>query len=97
MAITAGAVSGSGSTVETNSPNIPAGGSATIKVTAKDAGGNPVPGVTVAIQANGGGNTLTQPGAPTDANGEATATFSSTVTGAHTITATLNGERHCFR
>ena len=58
VAITAGAVSGSGSTVETNSANIPAGGSATIKVTAKDAGGNPVPGVTVAIQANGGGNTL---------------------------------------
>ena len=73
-------------------PDQRAGGEpSTITVTAKDAGGNPVSGVTVALQAGGSGNTLTQPASPTDANGQTTGTFSSTSLGGHTITATLNG------
>jgi adhesin/invasin len=64
----------------------------TITVTVRDAGGNPVQGVTVDLSANGAAvNTVVDPSQPTDANGQATGTFSSTGTGNHTIFAQLNG------
>ena len=91
IAVTVGAPSAGASVVTANPTSVAAGDPSTITVTVNDAGGNPVSGVNVTIAASGSGNTLTQPGAPTDASGVATATFSSTSTGSHTITATLNG------
>ncbi len=66
-------------------------GVATVTVTAFDGLGNPVTGATVELSATGSGNTLTQPSAPTDVNGEATGTLSSTVAGTKTVSATVNG------
>ncbi|MGE5760118.1 MAG: invasin domain 3-containing protein, partial [Gemmatimonadota bacterium] len=87
-----GGVSASLSTV-TALPTSLAAGSATstITVTAKDANGQPVSGATVQLAATGTGNTLTQPLAPTDANGVATGTLASTVAEAKTISAKING------
>src|SRR5439155_77658 len=80
------------STVVATPSSITAGcGTATITVTAKDAIGNPVGGVGVALAATGIGNTLTQPAAATDQNGVATGTLSSTVEETKTISATVNG------
>jgi adhesin/invasin len=91
ISVTAGAPSGQSSTVSASPTSIAVGEASTITVTAKDAGGNLVPGVTVTLQAGGSGNSLTQPAAQTDANGQTTGTFSSTSTGQHIITATVNG------
>ncbi len=92
--IGAGAVSASKSTLQV-SPTIlvASGGSsaATISVTARDAFGNPVPGVTVVLSATGSGNTLTPPAGPTDGVGVATGTLSSTGAGVKTVSATVNG------
>jgi hypothetical protein len=63
----------------------------TITVTARDASGSPVTGASVVLSATGSGNTLTQPAAPTDANGRAVGTLSSNVAESKTITATANG------
>lgn len=60
----------------------------TLTFTARDASGNPLAGVT-AILAQSGTGTLVQPG-PTDANGQATGSISSTVTGREDVTATVN-------
>ncbi len=89
--LSAGAPNAVQSTVEASPAAVEVGETSTITVTAKDAGGNPVSGVTVVLLASGGGNTIGQPAGPTDANGQATGTFSSTGIGNHTITATLNG------
>jgi hypothetical protein len=67
------------------------GGPTTITVTAKDASGNPVVGMTVLLAATGSGNTLTQPAAATDGNGVATGALSSTVAEGKTVSATVNG------
>jgi Big-like domain-containing protein/invasin-like protein/calcineurin-like phosphoesterase family protein len=64
---------------------------ATVTVTVHDALGNAIPGVTVALAASGGGNTLTQPTGPSNSAGVATGTLSSTVAGAKIITATAGG------
>src|SRR5439155_1309025 len=66
-------------------------GAATITVTARDAAGNPVNGAAVVLTATGTGNTLTQPATPTDANGVATGSLTSTVAGSKTVTASLAG------
>src|ERR1043166_7885431 len=67
-------------------------GSSTITVTVRDAGGNPVSGATVTLAATPTtGNTLTQPAATTDVNGQATGTLSSTAAGTKTVTARVNG------
>ena len=63
----------------------------TITVTARDAFSNPIPGATVVLAATGTGNTLTQPGATTNASGVATGTLSSTVAQTKTVSATVNG------
>jgi hypothetical protein len=91
ISVTAGAPSAGQSTVSASPTSVAVGDASTITVTAKDAGGNPVSGVTVTLQASGSGNTLTQPSAQTDANGQTTGSFSSTSLGSHTITATVNG------
>jgi hypothetical protein len=62
----------------------------TVTVVVRDAHGNAVEGQTVAIAANGTGNTLVQPSAPTDASGVATATLASTVAETKTLTVTVN-------
>ncbi|HSD32084.1 MAG TPA: Ig-like domain-containing protein, partial [Gemmatimonadales bacterium] len=92
--ITSGVVSGAQTAVGASPSTIAAtNGSSlsTITVTAKDAGGSAVAGATVVLSASGTGNTLTQPSGPTDANGVATGTLSSTVAGSKTITAVVNG------
>ena len=66
-------------------------GVATITVTVRDGGGDPVPGATVALQASGSGNTLTQPGFSTGADGVVTGTLSSAVPGTKVVTAVVNG------
>ena len=63
----------------------------TITVTAKDDFGNPLSGVAVAIAATGPGNALVQPSGPTNAQGTATARFSSTSPGDHVVSATVDG------
>jgi adhesin/invasin len=78
------------STIAASPTAFVAGGSATISVTALDAGGNPVPGATVVLAATGGGG-LTQPSSPTSSTGVATGTLSSTISGARVISATVDG------
>lgn len=94
FAITSSGVSATQSMVAVSPATITAStgaSAATVTVTAKDDFGNPVPGVTVAVAASGAGNTLTQPAGPTDANGVATGTVSSTVAGTKTVSATAGG------
>jgi len=70
------------------SPNTTA---ATITVTAKDAGGNPVPGQTVVLSTNGNGDNITQPAAVTDAFGVASGTITDTTVEILTVRATIGG------
>jgi adhesin/invasin len=63
----------------------------TITVTARDALGQVISGATVVVSAGGSGNNLQQPGAPTDAAGQAVGTLSATGAGSRTISATING------
>jgi protocatechuate 3,4-dioxygenase beta subunit len=72
-------------------PTVQAGGGAvTITVVVRDENGNPVAGVVVVIQASGEGNVVTQP-SPTDANGTATGTLSSTIPGTKIVSVTVGG------
>lgn len=90
VAVTTGGVSATQSTLSAAPGSIIAGiGTSTITVTARDANGNVIAGATVLIAATGAGNTVTQPAGVTDANGVATGTVASTVTGPKTITATI--------
>jgi hypothetical protein len=57
----------------------------------RDGTGAAVAGATVHLSATGAGNSLTQPGGPTGADGVATGTLSSTVPGTKRVTATVNG------
>src|SRR6266542_956780 len=92
LAVTAGAISASQSTVSASPTSLAAGsGSSTITVTVKDAGGNPISGVTVILSATGSGNTLSQPSGTTNASGAATGILSSTVAEAKTLSATADG------
>lgn len=63
----------------------------TITVRVRDDNGDPVEGATVVLQATGDGNTLTQPSAPTGADGIVTGTLQSTVPGTKIVSATVNG------
>jgi hypothetical protein len=63
----------------------------TITVTALDGGGNPVVGATVILSATGTDNTITQPTAPMDANGQAVGYLSSTKAEVKTVSATVGG------
>jgi hypothetical protein len=94
FAVTAGSVFATQSTVAVSPATLTASNgasAATVTVTAKDAFGNPVPGVTVVLAASGTGNTVTQPAGPTDVNGVATGTLSSTAAGTKTVSATAGG------
>jgi hypothetical protein len=66
-------------------------GTSTITVTVTDEFANPVSGATVVLAATGSGNTLTQPSGPTDGNGVAVGTLSSTVAELKTVSATAGG------
>jgi len=90
--VSAGIVSASQSSVQVAPTSLTAGtGSATVTVTTRDAGGNPVVGATVTLTATGTGNTIVQPGPPTNGSGVTTGTFSSTGAGLKTISATASG------
>ena len=94
--IVSGGVSATLSTIARNPTSITASAptapiTSTITVTAKDGLGNPISGLPVVLSATGSGNTLTQPVANTDINGQATGTISSTVAESKTISATING------
>lgn len=91
VSVTAGPVSGAQSTVTATPASVAVGVATNITVTVRDAGGNPIPGATVALSATGGGNSFGPISGPTDANGQATATYSSTAVGSHTINAAING------
>jgi adhesin/invasin len=94
VTVTAGSASAATSAVTaTPTTGIVANGvaSATITVTVLDGFGNPVEGATVELAASGSGNTLTQPAAPTGANGQATGALASTTAETKTVTATVNG------
>jgi adhesin/invasin len=93
-ASSAGGVSAGQSKVEASPATITASSgssAASIIVRVRDQFGNPVAGVPVALAVDGSGNTLTQPSAPTDANGVATGRLSATAAGARSVTATANG------
>lgn len=84
--------SGTRSSLDADPRSIPMGtGVSTITVTVRDAAGNPVPGATVVLSATGTGNTLTQPGAPTGADGIAVGTLQAATPGDRTVSATVNG------
>jgi Invasin, domain 3/Bacterial Ig-like domain (group 1) len=63
----------------------------TITVTAKDAFGNPLQGLTVNLTASGSGNNIVQPTNATNGQGMTTGRFSSTSPGDHTVSATIAG------
>jgi hypothetical protein len=81
--------SGQLSTVAASPTTVEAGSPVTITVTARDASGFPVFGQTVTVSVSGGGNTVNQPAGPTDANGVATATLTSTRAESKTISAQI--------
>jgi len=80
------------STISAEPASIEAGvGASTITVTVRDEAGDPVEGGTVALQATGGGITLTQPSGLTGSDGVATGTLESTTPGEKVVSATVNG------
>jgi hypothetical protein len=89
---TPGPLSVAQSTLSVSPSTITAGGPAsTITVTARDAGGNPIEGLAVAIAVVGSG-TLTQPSGPTDAQGQAVGTFTATQSGNKSVSASIAGQ-----
>jgi hypothetical protein len=84
-----GAVAATNSTVLSDVPNVTtdSGAVATITVTLRDANNNLIPGQTVTLESDGSNNTITQPAAVTDANGQTTGTIASTKAETKTITA----------
>lgn len=88
---TASQPSASRSTVSANPTSVPAGlGTSTITVVVRDGAGNPVKGATVALQATGGDNTLTQPAGATGDDGVATGTLLGGTPGTRVVSATVN-------
>lgn len=63
-----------------------------ITVTVRDARGEPLEGATVVLAADGVGNILTQPSAPTDEAGVAQGTLQGILPGTRVVSATVNGE-----
>jgi acetyl esterase/lipase len=87
---TPGPVDVSRSTVSAAPTGILTGATSIVTVTARDASGNPVPGVVVELTSSGSGNTLVQPPA-TDASGTASGSFRSAEAGSKTISAEVGG------
>ncbi len=71
---------------------LPADGStsAVIQVTVLDANGNPVSGQSLQIDSSGTNNSITQAGAVSDAQGQASGSIASTMAESKTITVTVN-------
>jgi hypothetical protein len=80
------------SSVTASPASIEAGtGLSTITVTVRDGAGAAVSGASVTLSATGAGNVLTQPSAPTGADGVATGTLRSVVPEAKVVSAVVNG------
>ena len=89
-------VSAANSTITASPGNLSADGisAATITIIAKDDSNNPVTGIpagAVFVSATGTGNTLMQPAAATDDNGQTTAMLKSTNAEVKTISVTISG------
>lgn len=99
VSFTATAVGGGGggpspgrSTVSASPASIEAGsGLSTITVRVRDGSGAAVSGATVTLSATGSGNVLTQPSAPTGADGVATGTLRSVMPEIKVVSALVNG------
>jgi adhesin/invasin len=76
------------SDVAADPTSLAAGDTSALTATVRDAFGNPVPGATVAFEATGTGNTISNPSA-TDVSGAAVGTLSSTKAEAKTVTAKI--------
>jgi hypothetical protein len=66
-------------------------GLSVIRVTVRDGRGDPIAGAAVTLAATGVGNVLTQPSAPTDAEGVAEGTLQAITPGTKVISAVVNG------
>jgi hypothetical protein len=87
-----GEPSASRSTISAEPASIEAGaGTSTITVTVRDEADDPVEGATVALEATGGGTTLTQPSGVTGSDGVATGALQGTTPGEKVVSATVNG------
>lgn len=88
----AGPISATASTATASPTTVAADGSSasTITITAMDNYGHPLTNQTVSLNVSGSGNTVSTP-APTGANGQTTATLTSTVGETKTITVTIAG------
>ncbi|HKC46545.1 MAG TPA: Ig-like domain-containing protein [Gemmatimonadales bacterium] len=91
ITVTAGAISGTQSSIQANPTTVVVNSPSSILVTAKDQFGNPVSGATVDLDATGSGVTVTQPSAATDATGAATGSVKASNTGTVTVSATAGG------
>ncbi len=93
VTVTAGAVSLAQSVVSVNPSTVSSGGSATVTLTAKDSAGNPESsgGLSVVFGLGGGSGSGTFSPVMDNGNGTYTATFTATVAGNNTITATIGG------
>jgi hypothetical protein len=92
--VTLGDFSAATSTFVAAPVNVVADGSATttLTFTARDTGGNALPGQTVGVSVTGTGNTLAAASGTTDAAGVFTTTLASSVPEAKTVTATVGTE-----
>ncbi len=88
---TPGGVSSEQSTVAASPATVSGSSISTITVTVRDQFGNPLSGIEVTLAVSGSGNTLVQPASPTNAEGQATGTVSSTAAGVLTVSATAGG------
>jgi len=83
--------SASTSTVVASLDTIPVGGSSTITVTVRDAGGTPLAGRTVTLVSSGSGDSIVPSSVVSGSDGAASFTFSSTVAETKTLSATADG------
>ena len=90
LTVSPGAPDAGTSTVTADSP-VGSGVSSIITVTVKDANGNPIQGANVTLAETTVSAPVSSPGGPTDVNGVATGSFSSSTPGDFTIQATVNG------
>ena len=93
VTVHAGSVSAERSTIAASATSVRAnsGSRVAITVMARDASGNPLRGVSVVLAAKGATSTLTQPVAPTDANGMATGAVSVSAVGQAVVSASIDG------
>jgi adhesin/invasin len=89
----AGAVSVTNSLVSATSPITASTGSSlsTVTITVRDAFSNPISGKSVTLAVSGSGNTVNQPASATNASGQTTGSFRSTVAETKTVTASVTG------